>query len=80
MSDTLAPKKSKTTQSGSGSISRNDKLQMLQACLNTVDAMRGIRVTRTTIHSDGKRTAAIVISGCDWDDAGNLIINAGNHE
>lgn len=78
VSDTLVPKTSRTTRNASKRISRDDKLQMLQACLNKVDAMRGVSVQRTTIHSDGKQTAAIVVIGCMWDDAGNLVFNAGN--
>ena len=74
MSDTSVSKKSGTTKNASQNISRDDKLAMLQACLNKVDAMRGIKVTRTTIFDAGNEQAAIVIVGCTWDDAGNLII------
>ena len=74
MSDTSVSKKSKNTKKDSQRISRDDKLAMLQACLNKVDAMYGIRVTRTTIFDAGNEQAAIVIVGCTWDDAGNLVI------
>lgn len=43
--------------------------------LNNVEEIEGVRVRSTTIYYAGNQTAAIVLEGCLWDDAGNLVLN-----
>lgn len=71
MSATSQQKKSSGTETDSNST---NLLRMLQAALNQVDELPGVQVGVTTIYIDGRKVAAIVIEGCDWDDEGNLIL------
>lgn len=76
MSATSAQKKSSSTKSSA--VTDGDRLRMLQAALNNVEEIAGVKVAAMTIFHEGQRVAAIAIPGCIWDDAGNLVLNAGN--
>lgn len=74
MSATLEQNKSNNTGSASQNITPGDRLVLAQASLNELDKIPGVRVLATTIHAGGQQTAAIILTGCKWDDGGNLVL------
>jgi len=73
MSDTLAPRKSKNTRNASQPTTP-ELLLMLQATLNQLAAQPGIQVEQMTVYFGCGKVAAIAITGCVWDETGNLVV------
>lgn len=74
MSPTSQPKKSKATPKDSIATTPEDKLQMVQAALNLIETLPGCSVQQTNIYDQGQQAAGIILIGCAWDDAGNLVL------
>lgn len=73
MSATSVRKKSSSTKSSATTDS--DKLRMVQAALNNIEEIAGVKVAAMTVFHEGQQVAAVIIEGCIWD-AGNLVLAA----